>query len=556
MKLFCCVKNLEVMEGRCNIWKFHAFIQRSILLTVVLLLNLPPFEKFVRAESKLDIGNLEFTEPLKRIELLDDHLQEPGLTSQKLASLYFQRALAFKEIKDFFRALEDLDTAMGLSKRFPDILLEKSECLVMIDQLDQASLALENFLRTRPGTARAYTLKGMIYDKGGAYLKAHDEYTRALVYDPGFPSALESRANVFLKEGKPRKALEDLDILTNLNPERPEGFILRAGVRSKMRDYSGALADYTRAEALRPNDERLRRERVVLYLKINKPEKALDLLSKFQDKNNSPEVLLLSTKAYILSKNWKEAESILRQIDSKWPNNAEGKLLKGELYSQNGKLDDSLASLNTAIELDPKLVEPYRARAKVLLQLKEYVRAVNDLTTACEVDPADGEIYMLRGEAQYQRRMYDAAETDFGRALETLTDDPRVIYDKALVHLRKDDYKKAFKELEQVLKLSPDEPRSLSMRGVASFFLGDLERAIQDLEKSVSLAPTDPLVLNNRGFFFFKVGNYTAARADFEAALNLSPSFVNARWNLRLVDSRELEGNFILGLGQDVDGTK
>ena len=504
----------------------------------------------------MDIGNLEFTEPLKRIELLDDRLQDPGLTSQKLASLYFQRALAFKEIKDFFRALEDLDTAMGLSKRFPDILLEKSECLIMIDQLDQASLALENFLRTRPGTARAYTLKGMIYDKGGAYMKAHDEYTRALVYDPGFPSALESRANVFLKEGKPRKALEDLDILTNLNPDRPEGFILRAGVHSKMRDYSGALADYTRAEALRPNDERLRRERVVLYLKINKPEKALELLSKFQDKNNNPEALLLSTRAYILSKNWKEAESILRQIDSKWPNNAEGKLLKGELYSQNGKLDDSLASLNTAIELDPKLVEPYRARAKVLIQLKEYVRAVNDLTTACEVDPADGEIYMLRGEAQYQRRMYDAAETDFGRALETLTDDPRVLYDKALVHLRKDDYKKAFKELEQVLKLSPDEPRSLSMRGVASFFLGDLERAIQDLEKSVSLAPTDPLVLNNRGFFFFKVGNYTAARSDFEAALNLAPSFVNARWNLRLVDSRELEGNFILGLGQGFDGTK
>ncbi|MDQ1285527.1 MAG: hypothetical protein QG663_941, partial [Thermodesulfobacteriota bacterium] len=101
-----------------------------------------------------------------------------------------------------------------------------------------------------------------------------------------------------------------------------------------------------------------------------------------------------------------------------------------------------------------------------------------------------------------------------------------------------------------------DEPRSLSMRGVASFFLGDLERAIQDLEKSVSLAPTDPLVLNNRGFFFFKVGNYTAARSDFEAALNLAPSFVNARWNLRLVDSRELEGNFILGLGQGFDGTK
>ncbi|MFH0959803.1 MAG: tetratricopeptide repeat protein, partial [Pseudomonadota bacterium] len=491
-----------------------------------------------------------------KIQLLDELLQEHGLTKQKLASLYFQRALAFKESKDYFRALEDLDTAMGLSKRFSDILLEKSECLLMVDQLDQASLALEHFLLTRPGNARAYTLKGMIYEGAGAYLKAHDEYTRALVHDPVYFPALASRANVFLKEGKPRKAIEDLDVLIKLNPERPESFILRAGVHSKMRDYLAALADFTKAETLRPDDERLRRERVALYLKINKPQQALELLSTSQQTAEDADALLLLARAQILSKNWKNAVGILGEIDSKWPNNAEGKLLRGYLYNLTGRLDDSLGSLNTAIQLDSKLVEAYRERAKVLIQLKEYVRAVNDLTVACEIDPADGEIYTLRGEAQYRRRMYNAAEADFGRALETLTDDPRVLYDKALVHLRKGDFQKAFEELDKVLKLSPDETRFLSMRGVARFFLGDLEMAIQDLERSVLLAPTNPLVLNNRGFFYLKVGNFSAARADFEAALKFSPSFVDAGQNLRLTDSREIEGNFITGPGNDVNGTK
>jgi len=164
--------------------------------------------------------------------------------------------MAFKEIKDYFRALEDLETAVTHSKKLPGILLEKAECLIMVDQFDQAALALENYLLAKPGTARAYTLKGMIHEKQGAYLKAEDEYTRALRYDPGYSPALEARSNVFLKAGKPRKALEDLDIVIKLNPDKPEGYILRAGAHSKMRDYSSALADYERAETLRKTYER------------------------------------------------------------------------------------------------------------------------------------------------------------------------------------------------------------------------------------------------------------------------------------------------------------
>ncbi|MCL5124903.1 MAG: tetratricopeptide repeat protein, partial [Deltaproteobacteria bacterium] len=108
---------------------------------------------------------------MKRIEMLDDALQAEGLTDQTIAALYFERAVAFKQTKDCFRALEDLDSAMSHSKRMSKALLEKAECLITVDQLDQASLALERFLLLRPGTARAYTLMGTIYEKQGAFLR-------------------------------------------------------------------------------------------------------------------------------------------------------------------------------------------------------------------------------------------------------------------------------------------------------------------------------------------------------------------------------------------------
>ncbi len=480
----------------------------------------------------------------KKIEILDEALQGEGLTEQTLASLYFERAVALKEMKEYFRALEDLDSAMTHSRRLSKALLEKAECLMLVDQLDQASLALENFLLTRPGSARAYTLKGMIYEKEGAFLKAEDEYSRALRSDPSYIPAIEARSKVYLREGKPKKALEDLDTMVNLEPKDTDVLILRARVYTKIRDYNSALADYARADSLKPNDEQIRRERIITYLKIEKPEKALEILSRHYVRPDDVESLLLFARSYILSKDFSKAESILGQLQTKWSNNAEAILLQGIISSRRSEFDAALAYLNVAIELDPKFVEAHKERARVLIQLNEPVRAVNDLTLASKIDPADGEIFSLRGETQYQRMMFDAAIADFSRALETLNDDPRIFYDRALVYLRKEDFQRAFQDMDRVCHLRPDSARALSMRGVARFFLGDLEQSISDLEKSFTLNPRDPLVLNNRGFFYLKVGNYSAAKSDFERALSIAPSFMDAKQNLKLVEYRELQDTF------------
>lgn len=480
-------------------------------------------------------------DPVKRIEMLDEALQAEGLTDQTIAALYFERAVAFKQTKDCFRALEDLDSAMSHSKRMSKALLEKAECLITVDQLDQASLALERFLLLRPGTARAYTLMGTIYEKQGAFLRAEDEYSRALRYDPSYLPAMDARAKVFLREGKPRKALEDLNGMVNLAPKDPDVLTFRAGVYSKMRDYKSALNDYARAEALKPNDETIRKHRVLTYLKIGKPEKALEILSQYPASPDDVESPILSARAYMLSNNFEKAGSILNQIQNKWPNNAQCRLLYGIINYRKGDIDAALANLNAALELDPNLVEAYKERARTLLELKEYVRAVNDLTSAAEIDPADEEIFALLGEAQYHRRMFDAAAVDFSRALETTNDDPRLLYDRALVYLRQAEFRKSFEDLNKVCTLNPDSARAFSMRGVARFFLEDLDQSIVDLEKSASMNSHDPIILNNRGFFYLKVGNYAAAKSDFEKALAIDPNFMDAKQNLKLLESRELQ---------------
>ncbi|MGO9736164.1 MAG: tetratricopeptide repeat protein [Desulfomonilaceae bacterium] len=514
-----------------------------LLLILCITLNFVTVENLNAAQNIIPILSRvsEIKDPSKRIEMLDEALQGEGLNGQTLASLYLERAIALKEMKEYFRALEDLDSAMSHSKRLSNALLEKAECLTMVDQLDQASLALENYLVTRSGTARAYTLRGKIYEKEEAFLKAEDEYGRALRYDPSYLPAMDARAKVLMRVGKPKKALQDLDTMANLAPKDPDVLIFRASVHSKMRDYKSALADYAKADSLKPNNEKIRKDRVLTYLKIGKPEKALEILSQHAASPDDVDSPILSARAYIHSKNFSKAETILGQVQTKWPNSAEGRLLQGVIHSRRSELDAALTNLNAAIELDPKLVEAYKERARALTELKEYVRAVNDLTSASQIDPADGEIFVLRGETQCQRGMFDSAASDFSQALETMNDDPRVLYDRGLVHLRQQDFQRAFNDMERVCNLKPGSARAFSMRGVARFLMGDLEKSIADIEKSFSLDSHDPLVLNNRGFFYLKVGNYPAAKLDFERALAISPSFLDAKQNLKLVESRELQ---------------
>ena len=149
-----------------------------------------------------------------------------------------------RKSKTIFEAVEDFNHSLAYTRKIIPPLLEKAYCLILLDQFDEASKVLEVVLSTNPGMAKPYVLKGMIYEKEGFLAKAEDEYTRALHYDSQSTMALEMRAKLLLREGKPRKALEDANSWSRLDPDNPEVFLTRARINVKLKDYRPALADY------------------------------------------------------------------------------------------------------------------------------------------------------------------------------------------------------------------------------------------------------------------------------------------------------------------------
>ena len=478
-------------------------------------------------------------DPIRRIELLDEAINDSSIKGESLSNLYFERALAYVKIKDYFKAVEDFNHALAHTRKIITPLLEKAYCLILLDQLDEASKVLEVVLSTNPGMAKPYVLKGMIYEKEGFLAKAEDEYTRALHYDSQSIMALEMRTKLLLREGKPRKALEDANSWKRLDQDNPEVFLTRARINVKLKDYQPALSDYAKVQQIMPGDDKVLEEKVLVFFETNEPRKALETLSRYAIKHTGEvELLVLQARAHILLKNYVEANRILKLGLGKNPTYAPAYLYRGVVHSRNRQPDQALENLNRAIELDSSLVEAYKERARIFIELNEHVRAALDLTAAAELDPSDGEIPAMRGLTNMNRFLYDAAVADFTKALESLVRDPRILYDRATVFLKMDEQHLALADLDAVLRVRPDSARALSLRGIARFNLGQVTRAREDFQKSVATNPNDAVVWNNKGFFHYKINEYDVALECYNRAIQLNSGYKEAQYNLGLATKR------------------
>ena len=519
---------------------------KSLLLVMIIVLA--PALCFSAAEPNLAARLLKQAkaeeDPAKRIEILDEALKDQSLKGDLLSAIFLERAVAHKALKDCFHAIEDFNSSMAHSRKPSSALLEKIHCLILVDQLEEASRALESILLAGPGRAQAYVLKGMIYEKEGFLSKAEDEYSRALHYEPNSAIALDMRSKALLKAGKPRKALDDINALAKLSRNDPELFLTRAMIHVKLKNYPAALADYGQAEALSPGNDRIVKDKVLVHFKMDQPQKALEALSAYTaKKSDDVEILVLQARAQILLKNVSRADSILKQALSRKPLYAPAYLYRG-LVVRNDDPDAALANLNRALELDPSLVDAYKERARIYADLNEPVRATTDLTAAADLDPADGEIFAMRALAFMKRMLYDAAIADFTRALECIPGDVRILYDRAVAYHIKDDSQQAISDIDTLLQIRPDSARALSLRGILNFGLGKHALAHDDFDRAVSMSPSDPQVRNNRGFFLYKTGDYGSATEDFNRALKLDANYATARHNLGLIMNRQESNEF------------
>lgn len=165
---------------------------------------------------------------------------------------------------------------------------------------------------------------------------------------------------------------------------------------------------------------------------------------------------------------------------------------RGGAHLSNSAYDQAFQDYSTAIELNPNGSWYYYDRAYIFMNKKrDFVKAVEDLNKAVELNPAAAQILYRRAQVFKMQKNYTRAVLDYTKLIEKENNSSLYNYELAKIYyLRLNDSISArpyFEKALEKLKVEKNEIRII----FCNLFLGNIVSAEQDLNKKIE-ETTDP----------------------------------------------------------------
>lgn len=268
--------------------------------------------------------------------------------------------------------------------------------------------------------------------------------------------------------------------------------------KSKLKDYSGAIADYTKAIQLIPNETTYFNRAINKYMLNDKAGAIEDY-----------------TKAIELNNNYSYAYSNRSNV-------------KFEIRDYTGALYDC----NKAIELDPSIYNNYRLRGYIyMIGFKNFGEANKDFTQAIQMNPNDTGLYFQRGMSyNYQGNKIEAIK-DFSKSISLNPNNTDAYFMRALNKSYLNDRNGAISDYDEILKREKfTKPFVYNMATVYNnkayclVELGKINEALPLVTKALELDQSFSFIWDTRGEIYYKLGDFDKCISDMNRALDLDQS--------------------------------
>lgn len=252
--------------------------------------------------------------------------------------------------------------------------------------------------------------------------------------------------------------------------------------------YGEALEAYQKALVCDPTGSYVERKLPILYLKMDAPDKAINLLltnlQKTPDDNNQRALL---ARIYIQQKNESKAIEQYRKIISSDPENGQALLRMGILLTQSGELKKAMIYFKKLLELDQ---EAYFAR-----------------------------LYLARIADQLDKN--SEAEEQYGAALE-LNYSVDLVYEIGEFHLQHKQYEKVIEVMQELLVQDESDERARFTIVQALLALDREEEAVAELSVARELSRNPEKISLILSRLYLRNGNNNKARENLESVLEVT----------------------------------
>ena len=363
---------------------------------------------------------------------------------------------------------------LGLQEPFQAAKLEKKEQIAVIYFHMQKILncLVVSLLLFAAGAAEAYAQ----YDKDVFFMRGRHA----------------------LSEGRYAQAIENFNILSQLDTSDYYTFFFRGIAKYNLGDIRGARKDFDRSVHINPVFTSGYHYRGIVESRFGNYDAALADLQKAIDLRPGYDGLYFS---------------------------------RGVTYFLSQQFDKAVSDFDRYIRKEPKDPSAYLNRGASYLFLGDTLKAVSDYNKAIKLDRFDPEGYVRRGRLYASQKDYDKAIADMDKAIELDTTNTFAFFNRAIMYYEQEKYREAMADLNEVLEAEPGNALTLYNRGLINAQLGAYEEALSDMDRVLNINPENVLAYFNRASIFIELGQYRNALEDYDRAIELYPDFAKAYMN-------------------------
>ena len=434
-------------------------------------------------DNKIEVADRRSLEYLLNFQMTADLSDESAQSTGKFLGAQFVISGALTYIGEAYRfrirAIQ-VETATFLSVPRFDVRNDRAArdmVTTLANQKTPAETAKYGVSeQTVPQTIGTFLDRGIMFAMLKNYESAIADFSQAIKINPKLAGAFILRgrallANAGLLEGVDEdfKGIRNADFTLSKDAE---------ALQKKNRTNSQAMADFTEAIRLDPNNAVAYNERGTAFHQSAEYNRALEDLNQAIRLN---------------------------------PDFADAYLKRGDTNYFLRDFSHAVEDYTKSIQLDPKNKYAYMERAWAYQFQAEYDPAIEDYTKAIQLDPKYKKAYMERG------RTYREKEEDL-----KITSDSY-----------KPNYTAAIADFTRVIQLDPNYADAYSERALTYHSKKDYDRAIADLTRAMQIDPNNKNFYKYRGDAYMEKKDYTRAIADYEAALRIEPNDIGIQRSIQ-----------------------
>ncbi|KAM4699821.1 dnaJ homolog subfamily C member 3 [Discoglossus pictus] len=326
---------------------------------------------------------------------------------------YYRRATAFLAMGKSKAAIPDLSRVIELKPDFTSARLQRGQLLLKQGRLDEAEEDFKRVLKSNPSTQEEKEANGLLLKSDeiqrmrsqGMAAYENEDYTSAetflnfvletCVWDADIR---EVRAECYIKQGEPGKAISDLKASSKLKNDNTGAFYKVSQIYYNLGDHEMSLSEIRECLKLDPDHK----DCFAHYKQVKKLNKQI-----------------VSAEELILGGRYEDAISKYQGILKTEPNVPYYSALVQErscsCYSKNQQSNEAIKVCTEYLQKEPENVNALKSRAEAYILEEMYEEAIKDYEAAQQQNENDKEI--REGLEKAQRLLKQSHKRDYYKIL-------------------------------------------------------------------------------------------------------------------------------------------